>query len=390
MKKLLPLLLASVLLLSPLFPAMAFTPDDNENTDNPVKINLYLVDYDQQDFFGAASLPPADRGYAKNEIVAAVAELYVPELNVLQNSALRLRYMWFVLSGENADLNVSENKMSTDEHGTTTADLKTGNVPMPMDAFYDKTHNEISIQLNGVQVEDTAQVYRWLFFAKVTGDNASLTATLYDGSKSISDGFSNAKADPETGETVQALSRSLYDLSLNISKRSMSGTEGWRYTILTSSVNYPKGSGFTIYVDDKHRSIGMDLFRGSHEDTVTVAMGVNAKGELGVVDPANPAVLLTSGEIYNTFMEFYEDIVRDKMGLDYFKLGNYVRDSYFENLTSEYTLTVTADIAPFAPYVSVPQNIVLNPPKTGGGTGFAGFALVALSGTAMLLPKRRG
>ncbi len=389
MKKLLPLLLTSVLLLSPLFPAMAFTPDDNDNTDNPVKINLYLVDYDQQDFFGVASLPPADREYAKNEIVAAVAELYIPELNVLKNSPLRLRYMWFVLSGENADLNIVENKISTDAHGTTTADLKTGNVPVPMDAFYDKAYNEISIQLNDVQVEDTAQVYRWLFFAKVTGDNASLAATLYDGSKSISDGFSNAKTDPETGETVQTLSRSLYDLSLNISKRSMSGTEGWRYTILTSSVDYPKGSGFTIYVDDKHRSIGMDLFRGSHEDTVTVGMGVNAKGELGFVDPANPAVLLTSGDLYNTFMEFYEEIVRDKMGLDYFKLGNYVRDSYFENLTSEYTLTVTADIAPFTPYVSIPQNIVLTPPKTDGSPGFTGFVLMALPGAAMLPKKRR-
>ncbi|MEL7603095.1 MAG: hypothetical protein AAGU77_08050 [Bacillota bacterium] len=389
MKKLLPLLLTSVLLLSPLFPAMAFTPDDNDNTDNPVKINLYLVDYDQQDFFGVASLPPADREYAKNEIVAAVAELYIPELNVLKNSPLRLRYMWFVLSGENADLNIVENKISTDAHGTTTADLKTGNVPVPMDAFYDKAYNEISIQLNGVQVEDTAQVYRWLFFAKVTGDNASLAATLYDGSKSISDGFSNAKTDPETGETVQTLSRSLYDLSLNISKRSMSGTEGWRYTILTSSVDYPKGSGFTIYVDDKHRSIGMDLFRGSHEDTVTVGMGVNAKGELGVVNPANPAVLLTSGDLYNTFMEFYEEIVRDKMGLDYFKLGNYVHDSYFENLTSEYTLTVTADIAPFTPYVSIPQNIVLTPPKTDGSPGFTGFVLMALPGAAMLPKKRR-
>ncbi len=386
MKKLLPLLLATVLLLSPLSPALAFTADDNENTDNPVKINLYLVDYDDQNFLGIASLPAVNRGYAKNEIVAAVAELYIPGLDTLKETSLRLRYMWFVLSGENTDLLVSENNISEDPFGDMTAALTTGNVPVPMDAFYDEEHNEISIQLTGVQVGDAGETYRWLFFAKVTDDNASLTATLYDGSKSISDGFTNPKPIPDSAETIQTLTRSLYDLTLNISK--ISTPEGWEYHVMTSSMDFPKGTGFTIYVDDDHHSTGMELYIGLSKGEEGVAMGVNTKGELGIIDPDHPAVILTSGELYDTYMEYYEDIVRDKAGLDYFKLGNYVRDSFFEGLTSEYTLTATAEIEPYTPYVSILQNIVLSPPKTDGGPGLVGFALAAFPFIAFLKCKR--
>ena len=42
-------------------------------------LKIYLVEYDDNDLFGFVTLPESDRGYAKNEIVAAVVELDIPE-----------------------------------------------------------------------------------------------------------------------------------------------------------------------------------------------------------------------------------------------------------------------------------------------------------------------
>ena len=105
MKKFLILLLALVLVFGLSVPAMAFTSDDSEDVDHPYDLSIYLVEYDDNDLFGFVALPESDRGYAKNEIVAAVVELYVPD----DEEILFEEYSTLVFGGDNVDLDVADN-----------------------------------------------------------------------------------------------------------------------------------------------------------------------------------------------------------------------------------------------------------------------------------------
>ena len=77
MKKILTIALALVMVLALAVPAMAFTGTTTATSTTAPKLSIYLVDYSDSGFFGIATLPAADRGYAKNEIVAAIAEIAV-------------------------------------------------------------------------------------------------------------------------------------------------------------------------------------------------------------------------------------------------------------------------------------------------------------------------
>ncbi len=387
MKKLLSLLLVSILLLCPLLPAMAFTADDNENADNPVNINLYLVEYNDADLFGVASLPSSNRGYAKNEIIAAVAELTVPTMDILKDSSFRAMYRYFMLSGEQVDFNVAENNITIIKEDVYAALLCGNSFGTEFDTQF--LNDDLLIELFNLQFSDKDETYRWLFFAKVTGENASLTATLYDGSEIPNSKF-EGRLYAKGGGEIQRLERTLDDTHFWIYKIKDPDGDGLRYEVQILP-REPEDviDGFIIYVDDDYRSTGMELFKDYRDAKPTVSLGVTPSGKLGIVDPENPAVILTSGGLYDEYMDIYYDIVLGKLGLDYFRLGNFVRDSFFENLSSKNTLTKTVEIMPFTPYVTVPQSIVLNPPKTGGGADFTGFALLMLSGTALLLLKNR-
>ena len=60
-------------------------------------------------------------------------------------------------------------------------------------------------------------------------------------------------------------------------------------------------------------------------------------------------------------MDIYEDVVVDVFGMDYMLIGNYVRKSFFEDLVSADTIIATVNIEPWTAYVSVPDNIVVDP-----------------------------
>jgi len=387
MKKLLPLVLVLTLLLCPLLPAMAFTADNNENADNPININLYLVEYDDVDMFGVASLPISDRGYAKNEIIAAVAECIIPPMDILKDSSFRAMYRYFMLSGEHVDFNIAENNITFTDRDDYATLLCGNSFGMQFDAQF--LNDDLLIELFNLQISDKAETYRWLFFAKVTGENASLTATLYDGSEVPNSKFGDRENVKRDGGALR-LERTLGDTHFRIFKITEPDVDGLRYEVQILP-REPEDviDGFIIYVDDDYHSTGMELFEETKDARQTVSLGVTPRGELGIVDPENSAVILTSGSLYDEFMDIYNDIVLGKLGLNYFRMGNYVRDSFFENLCSKNTLTKTVEIAPFTPYVTVPQSIVLNPPKTGSGADFAGFALLIFSGATLLLLNER-
>ncbi|MEM5766706.1 MAG: hypothetical protein AAGU32_00180 [Bacillota bacterium] len=342
MKKFLTLVLALVLALGLAAPALAFTSDDSEAEEHPFDLSIYLVEYDDNDFFGFVSLPASDRGYAKNEIVAAVVELYVPK-----NTNPADDFGSLVFGGDNVSLNVTDNDGGK---------LIASNVASP-DTFT-LADNELSRGVSGLS-STSNKTYKWLFFAKVTDDDASLFAKLVD--KGGNSGFDS-----------DALTVSLDGISYTVTKAKNDGEAG-TYTIAGD------GNTIVIYVDKNYKSTGMSINSKN--------LGVNTKGELGIV---SGATIDTTSDDYKDVMDVYEDVVVDVFGMDYFLIGNYVRDSYFEDLVSADTIIATVDIEPWTAYVSVPENVVVDPPKTGDAASIMGFVMVALSGAGAVALKKRG
>ena len=356
MKKFLSLLLALVLALGLAAPAMAFTSDDSAAEDHPYDLDIYLVEYEDNDFFGITSLPPSDRGYAKNEIVAAVVELYVPKNETIRPE----EYGYLVFGGDNVNLKVTDNYDGSSIKLLTTSNVKEGtNVDTPAALNSD---GEIVLEILSLAGKNT---FKWLFFAKVTDDDASLYAKLIDGAGNKK--FTN-------NELEVTLDGELY----TITKHDV-GTDNGYYQISGD------GDVIKLYVDKKNKTVGMSIDPSG--STGEFNLGVNTRGELGIV---KNATIATDGNDYEDVMDVYEDVVDDVFGLDYFLIGNYLRDSFFEDLISSATIIATVDIEPWVAHVEIPDEVIVNPPKTGDAASIMGFVMVALAGSSAVALRKRG
>lgn len=367
MKKLLTMLLVLLLSVGLAVPALAFTSDTSEEEDHPYDLKIYLVEYEDNDLFGFATLPPSDRGYAKNEIVAAVVELFVPEDEEITHE----EYGKLVFGGDNVDLDVAdnydnggnidllENKAVSDEGVMTTNS--------------ELIDDEIRTDIISMPGENT---YKWLFFAKVTDDDASLYAKLIDGI-GVHKFFEGR------------LNLTLSGVEYRVARFGAKPNGDFAYSIFVLSGDYEDAEIY-LDVDKDYKTIGMTINpTGGDDEEDYFPLGVNTKNELGIVDPDNPAKILTDGEDYDDVMDVYNDVVVDVFGLDYFKIGNYLRDSFFEDLVSGDTIVATVDIEPWTPYVTVPDVIVVDPPKTGDAANLIGSAMVLLSSAAAIVLKKR-
>ena len=373
MKKFLTLVLALVLAFGLTVPAMAFTSDDSAADESvPYELSIYLVEYDDNDLFGIIALPESDRGYAKNEIVAAVVELFVPEDEDLNGDG----YSALEISGDNVTFDVSDAPIYNTQAA---AEDLLGEV-----GTNGKDGWDFTIGAGDLDDADDDVTYKWLVFAKVTDDDASITAKLVDGTEG--DTFED-----DTDAIVVTIDGVNYTITKDFD-------DGGDYTIAwdeddADNSDATLDSAIIIDVDEDYVSEGMSISIDADADGATdaaIALGVNTNGELGIVDPLNPAVILTSGDTYDDIMDVYEDVVVDVFGMDYFLIGHYVRDSFFEDLTSGDTLVATVDIEPWTAYVTVPDNIVVDPPKTGDAASIMGFVMVALSGAGAVALKKRG
>lgn len=343
MKKFLTLVLALVMALAIALPAMAFTTDTSEAVRKPYELDVYLVEYDNDEFFGITSLPPSDRGYAKNEIVAAIVELFIPK----DEDPSKDGYTKLDIGGNNVSFAVNETK----KEGTGAWTLNPKGTPA--DGW---TANVASVT--------GKKTLKWLVFAKVTGDDASITAKLVDGS---------APADLVAGTPV---AYTLGGVNYTVTK----GTNS--YTIDVKSGDY-KDAQIVIKVDSKNKSTAM-IIRAT-ASSAEYPLGVTVGGALGIVDGG---VVKTSGSDYNAVMDIYEDVVKDVFGMDYMLIGNYVRDSFFTGLTSSDTISATVEIKPWTAYVTVPDNIVVDPPKTGDAASIVGFVMIVLAAAAVVAVKK--
>ena len=355
MKKLFTLVLVLLLCVGLTVPAMAFTSDTSEEEDHPYDLSIYLVDYEDNDLFGLVALPASDRGYAKNEIVAAVVQLVIPEDEEITHD----EYGTMVFGGENVDLDVKDNYEGG--HISLEDKLATGSIIGVENTLND---DEIVFHITKLPGDNT---YKWLFFAKVTDDDASLYAKLIDGIGSH--GFHD-------NCLIVELSGDKY-----LVKKYFDPDDGGRYVIRCED------GDIILYIDEDYKTTGMAIAPDEPTDLPKpISLGVNTKNELGIVDGAK---IKTDGDDYDAVMDIYEDIVVDVFGMDYFKIGNYLRDSFFEDLVSGDTIIATVDIEPWAAYVTVPAEVVVDPPKTGDAASLMGFVMVALSAAGTFALKRR-
>lgn len=356
MKKFLSLSLALVLALGLAAPAMAFTNDNSTAVDHPYDLSIYLVEYEDNDLFGFATLPASDRGYAKNEIVAAIAELYVPK----DEKILPDEYGTLVLGGDNVSLNVTDNyKNGSIKLLTTSNIVEDTNVNTPAALNSD---GEIVLDIISLAGKNT---FKWLFFAKVTDDDASLYAKLIDGQGNLK--FSGSSLDVTLDGTKYTITKS------------GTGTDDGYYQISGD------GDVIKLFVDKNYKTVGMSIDPSG--STGEYNLGVNTAKQLGIVSGSK---VLTSGNEFDDVMAVYQDVVKDVFGLDYFLIGNYLRDSFFENLISSDTITATVDIAPYTAHVVIPDEVIVNPPKTGDAASILGFVMLTLSAGGAVALRKRG
>ena len=349
MKKFLTLALVLVLALAMTIPAMAFT-DKAKSDSSPYELDIYLVEYEDNDFFGITTLPPSDRGYAKNEIVAAVVEFVVPK-----NEALATDFDALVLSGDDVSLKVTENDFTG-----TVASLLTNRSSTKL--AFDFADDELtSDSLVSFDTGDGKQTNKVLFFAKVTGDEASLTAKL-----------------DAAGEGFVSNVLKYEDYAINNSSDD-------EYVISEDGGD----ELFTILIDDEtNESEGLSIhYNGSDYTVVDRAsgigfIGVKADTTTGLVDKDDDKV------IYRNLMEIYEDVFVDVFGFDFAKLGGIVDDDTFLDLVGTDNIEATVEIKPWTAYVTVPDNIVVDPPKTGDAASIVGFVMIVLAAAAVVAVKK--
>ena len=341
MKKFLTLVLALVMVLAIAAPAMAFTSKEN-STDSPYDLDIYLVEYDDNGFGTFTMLPPSDRGYAKNEVVAAVAELFVPKGEDVYND-----FDFVEISGENVTFNVSEDVV----YGTDAPTLS----PVGTDGA---DGWEYDVDAGGAGVLDGKATFKWLVFAKVTGDDASLT-------------FALRGPDADWGTDGDELAIPDYIVTVS--------TDGF---IVSTDATTPVEL-FEILVDDDDETIGLKIKDGTMWYTV-----VETINGFVFVDTDGKVWDDEDDDTYEDLMEIFEEEFADEFGFDWDLMGGVVDKGTFEDILGSVDLEVSVDIAPWTAYVTVPDNIVVDPPKTGDAASILGFVMIVLAAAAVVAVRK--
>ncbi|HPY37137.1 MAG TPA: hypothetical protein PLH38_04830, partial [Clostridia bacterium] len=323
MKKVLTLVLALVFVLALAAPAMAFTGDTTPAAPVPYKLNVYLVEHKSEDIFtGWIGLPAVDTGYVTGQKVAAVVEVFCPKGEKLGHSATPVAgegpYNLLQITAKNATFKMLENGL--DNVSPTKAKLPYSKdvdvTPANRGEFAYVSDTELTRAVNLIQggtdaaTPPTAGVgadttYKYLVFAQVTADNASITAKLAEDAAPVVNG-TNFKLNGKTFSVAFA-----------------SNT----YTL--TSVDAPKGA-VALLVKDDHTTTGMTIKPDGAAYTATVIHG-------------NPFQITIDGSVfgpgstdskYVDVKKIYDDVVVKVFGLNYDLIGAYLRDKYFTDLVS--------------------------------------------------------
>lgn len=358
MKKFLTLVLALVMALALTVPAMAFTsvtPGD----DTPYELDIYLVEHEDDSFFGLVGMPPSDRGYAKNEIVAAIVEIAVPKDEDLADDFASL-----VLSGDNVSLKVVENDISG---STATLYTSKGNQPFQ----YKSSDDELSTAaLATYDTTDSKTTVKVLFFAKVTDDDATLTATLNADDSSFG----------TLGASYSSMTNALIVGDYVVKHASNSFLVYDKDSFDPNPADAVKLFEITVDKDNKTE----DLF--IYDEDGVKYLAVNPEG--GVFYNAAGTTRVTNKAVIRDLQAIYEDAFVDDFGFDFSLVGGVLKESFFTGINGADDIEATVEIKPWTAYVTVPDNIVVDPPKTGDAASIVGFVMIVLAAAAVVAVKK--
>jgi len=381
MKKVLTLVLALVFVLALAAPALAFTGDTTAPKTVPFTLKVYLVEFTDASWFGLTALPPVDRGYAKNETVAAVVELFQPK-----GEALNPTYLNLEISAKNAHFNVTQNLVGaayqlrtlkdkgSDLVGDKAPFVTVGTDNNKMTRAVGAVTGGPSAGIQGGVAVGADITYKYLVFAFITADDASITAKLVE-------------------DAAPAFANNTTTFKLNGIEYKVTKIPGKSYEIeVKTALKDYTGCKVLLNINSDNKTTGM---------AITTVAGTSANLTAGTVivghgnpfvayDTANPGVVLPADNpLYLSAQKVYDDVVVKVFGLNYDLIGAYLRDKFFEDLVSNKTIVAKVDIKPWTAYVKVPDNVVVNPPKTGAAASILGFVMVALAGASAVALKKR-
>jgi len=340
MKKFLALALALVMALALAAPAMAFTNAVEE--EDVYALEIALVEYEDNGWFGLLSAAPSDRGYAKNEIVAFIVS-FTAEKGAKFDTTDKA---YLKVTGNNVSFAVNEVAQATD-----------GQVALALHA----ADNYLDANIKGMDASKKSQTAKWLAFAKVTGDDASITAEV-----AVKGAAGTASWDKDE-DSISFVDDDENEYVIN----NATATE---FAVSKNDVDL-----FKITVDAKNKSKELSVY---DEDGTEYLVGEDKNGEFQFV---LGDTVVENKKVIAALKEIVEDEFEGVFGFDYDLLGGLVNRKYFDGIVDYDKLSVTVDIAPWVAYVQVPDVIVVDPPKTGDATVLVGIvmAIVAAAGVVV-------
>ena len=418
MKKFITLTLVFVMVLAFAMPAMAFTDKvPAETVKVPYELDIYLVEAEDEDEFGMAvyTLPPTDRGYAKNEIICAVAKLYIPKG---QYPVADDGYRNFNMIGKNVRLATIDNMLFMKKSTNWTAkledqwDLKSAPTVADLDAKIKYTVNmtKVTASGDGFYDKDKDRTYAASFFGKVTGDDAFMAVEFTKGIE-----FTSATA---TGTLATLLDTTSYKW-LNVGDYVVvaTGTPGQDevFTIFKGKVVadiIAANQLFRVNTAKKNASKSLDVYyNGSYAApagwwTVSESAGefvFSAIGDARIskasgsswtstdIDRLNAQSVeadANASRVHGILTDLIENGSFADFGFTWANIGNVVEKKTFESIANEDDLYAEVAVLPWYAYVEVPPAIVVDPPKTGDVMSVVGFALIALAGLAVVAIRK--
>lgn len=443
MKKFLTLALALVMALGLAAPALAYTTNEAlPGGVSPYTVDIYLVDHISRDFLsGWIAMPATDRGYAKNEVISAVGVLNVPaNYDVYASGYRQLRF-----DGTNVTVDVVDNlsninrnvymlatNLGTTDYSTAPIGPFTGAVGAPAAGIYWEINETLGSRLffqllppgglnNGraIPVVGSSKTYKWLAFGKVTADDAKFCFSL-----SRAAGFvgtvptrssasypayaptfnswlvlcSNFIVGRQNGTNLGAntywvfenanevMQATYWDWATSTSKTNPDYVIGELRLMIETIGNqgvskrmaiFPDGAGSPSYWVSIEPSTNEVVF------TITDYAGAPSGKRVGEQITMNK-----DARTYQRLLQFYGDIVEDALGFTAFNVGNLLNAADWTGLaTSCWDVKECVDVEPWTPYVSVPENIVVDPPKTGDAS-IMGFVMIALAAAAAVVVRK--
>ncbi len=415
MKKFITLALVLVMALGLAAPALAYSSNTAPAAGSSLfTLDINIVRYtDAGDYLsGWITAPHSNEGYVVGQVVAVVGALNVPSNADFYGEGYRQVYF----SGSNVNLNVVDNYLglyyslretvpdSADAAGTNWHqwwydgdDTAGQGGVVNVDKLYHWAGGKVGGAYNYSYIPSVsgAKTYRWLCFGKVTGDNATMSFGITPGMK-----FNLNPAAPWLPGTTGVVGdwlNILDDEYSVIHTTTASGGHGYSVfenlngAVLDSTIDPFTNSNFNLLckfeTTSKNVGDGLILYgiKGFNW-RVEVSGGELIFWKTNVA-PYDDKV--SKGDtLYNTLVANYTSVVEDILGFSVYNKANTLKKGDFEKLANSIAAKVTVDIEPWTPYVQVPEQIVVDPPKTGETASVLGFVMIVMAAAAAFVAKK--